>query len=166
VHWEELPVALYPGELGAMFSGSGVVDWRNTAGFRTGADETLVCVYTSAGVPFTQSLTYSNDRGRTWTKYAGNPVLEHIAGTNRDPKVIWHAPTERWIMALYLDGNNFGLFSSPDLKAWTRLCDVELPDDIECPDLFELPVNGDPGHTSWVFWGANGHYLIGAFDGH
>ena len=165
VHWQELPIALYPDELGAMFSGSGVVDWHNTAGFQTGEDKVLICIYTSAGAPFTQSIAYSNDRGRTWTKYAGNPVLEHIAGTNRDPKVIWHAPTKKWVMALYLDGNDYALFSSPDLKGWTRLCDVELADDIECPDLFALPVDGDPRNTRWVFWGANGHYLIGTFDG-
>jgi fructan beta-fructosidase len=165
IHWQELPVALYPDELGAMFSGSGVVDWRNTARCQTGEDKALVCIYTSAGMPFTQCIAYSNDRGRTWTKYAGNPVLEHIVGTNRDPKVVWHTPTEKWVMALYLDGNDYALFSSPDLKEWTQLCDIELPGDMECPDLLELPVDGDSSNTKWIFWGANGHYLIGAFDG-
>lgn len=171
VHWQELPSALYPDELGTMFSGSGVVDWRNTTGFQTGEDKVLVCIYTSAGEPFTQSIAYSNDCGRTWTKYEENPVLEHIVGANRDPKVIWHDPTKKWVMALYLDGadnkhpNEYALFSSPDLKEWTRLCDVKLPGATECPDFFELPVDGDPANTRWVFWGANGHYLVGAFDG-
>ncbi len=165
VHWRELPIALYPDELGTMFSGSAVVDWLNTAGFQRGGEKTLVCVYTSAGEPFTQSIAYSNDRGRTWTKYAGNPVLGHIVARNRDPKVIWHGPTNKWVMALYLDRNDYALFSSPDLKRWTRLCDIELPGCSECPDFFELPVDGDAQDTRWVFWGANGSYLLGRFDG-
>ncbi len=164
-HWTQLDHAIHPDELGTIFSGSGVVDWRNTAGFQTGDEKVLVCVYTSAGNPFTQSIAYSNDRGRSWTKYEGNPVLGHIVGSNRDPKVIWHEPTEKWVMALYLDGNDYALFSSPDLKEWTRLCDVELPGSSECPDIFELPVDGDAGNTRWVFWGGNGNYLLGTFDG-
>jgi len=165
VHWKELPAALYPDHLGTMFSGSAVVDWQNTAGFQTGGEKTLVCIFTSAGEPFTQSIAYSNDCGRTWTKYAGNPVLGHIVGHNRDPKVIWHDPTKRWVMALYLDKNDYALFASPDLKQWTRLCDIELPGCSECPDFFELPVDGDAQDTRWLFWGANGSYLLGRFDG-
>ena len=93
VHWKQLPHALHPDELGTIFSGSGVVDWNNTGGFQTGDESVLVNFYTSAGshapkeVPFTQSIAYSNDRGRSWTKYEGNPVIEHIVGSNRDPKV-------------------------------------------------------------------------------
>src|SRR5208283_261170 len=104
----------------------------NTAGFQTGKEKVLACIYTSAGgtspeskgQPFTQSIAYSNDRGRTWTKYAGNPVLKHIIGGNRDPKVLWHAPSKQWILALYLDGNTYALFASRDLKQWSKLCDV------------------------------------------
>jgi len=110
VHWQELGDALYPDRLGTCFSGSGVVDWGDTAGLEAGAAKTLVCIFTSAGdtsvesqgQPFTQSIAYSNDRGRTWRMYPGNPVLGHVAARNRDPKVIWHAPTSRWVMALYL----------------------------------------------------------------
>ena len=98
VHWRELGDALYPDALGTMFSGSGVVDWPDTTGFRCGDEKPLVCIFTSAGgtspesagQPFTQSLAYSSDGGATWIKYAGNPVLGHLAGRNRDPKVIWH----------------------------------------------------------------------------
>ena len=118
IHWKELPVALYPDEHGTMFSGSAVVDWNNTAGFQTGAEKVLVCIFTAAGSPFTQGIAYSNDRGRTWTKYANNPVLPHIIGDNRDPKVIWYAPEEKWVMALFLDKSDFALFSSKDLKKW------------------------------------------------
>jgi len=84
---------------------------------------------------------------------------------NRDPKVIWHKPTKKWVMSLFLDGNDFALFSSPNLKEWTRTCDIHLPDTGECPDIFELPVDGDTDKTKWVFWGGNGNYYIGTFDG-
>lgn len=165
VHWQELPIALYPDEHGTCFSGSAVVDWNNTTGFQTGAEAPLVCIYTAAGDPFTQCLAYSNDRGRTWTKYAGNPVLPHIVGGNRDPKVIWYEPDHKWIMALYLDKTSFALFSSPDLKQWEKLCDVEIPDCSECPEFFALPLDGDKAKMRWVFYGGNGRYLIGDFDG-
>ena len=173
VHWRELGDALYPDELGTMFSGSGVVDWKNTAGLQEGDEPALVCIYTAAGgtsvrsegQPFTQAIAASSDHGRSWRKYAGNPVLGHIAGRNRDPKVIWHAPTERWVMALYLDAHDYALFASPDLKEWTRLCDLTLPGATECPDIFALPVDSDPDDVRWVFWGADGTYLLGCFDG-
>ena len=170
VHWKQLPHALHPDELGTIFSGSGVVDWNNTGGFQTGDESVLVNFYTSAGshapkeVPFTQSIAYSNDRGRSWTKYEGNPVIEHIVGSNRDPKVIWHEPTQKWVMALYLDQNDYALFGSTNLKEWTRLSDLQIPD-TECPDIFELPVDGNPDDTQWVFWGAAGKYYVGDFDG-
>jgi len=110
-------------------------------------------------------MAYSTDGGKTWCKYAGNPVIGHIAADNRDPKAIWHAPTERWIMAIYLDKSDYTLFSSSDLRNWERICDIEVPGASECPDIFELPVDGDTGNTRWVFWGASGNYLIGNFDG-
>jgi fructan beta-fructosidase len=165
VHWKELPVALYPDQHGTMFSGSAVVDWNNTAGFQTGKEPALVAMFTAAGKPFTQGLAYSNDRGRTWAKYEKNPVLGHIVHENRDPKVIWHEPSKKWIMALYLDHNDFALFASPNLKQWEKLCDVKLPGDAECPEFFEMPVDGDPKNTRWIFYGANGRYLVGKFDG-
>ena len=164
VHWKQLPHALHPDELGTIFSGSGVVDWNNTGGFQAGDESVLVNFYTSAGshapkeVPFTQSIAYSNDRGRNWAKYEGNPVIEHIVGSNRDPKVIWHEPTQKWVMALYLDQNDYALFGSTNLKEWTRLSDLQIPD-TECPDIFELPVDDDPDNTKWVFWGAAGKIL-------
>ncbi len=170
VHWKQLPHALHPDELGTIFSGSGVVDWNNTGGFQTGDEAVLVNFYTSAGnhapepVPFTQSIAYSNDRGRSWTKYEGNPVIAHIVGSNRDPKVIWHETTQKWVMALYLDKNDYALFGSTNLKEWTRLSDLQIPD-TECPDIFELPVDGDSENTRWVFWGAAGKYYVGDFDG-
>ena len=165
VHWRQLDHAIHPDNLGTIFSGSAVVDHDNTAGFQTGNEKPIVCIYTSAGNPFTQSIAYSNDRGRTWTKYQQNPVLKHIVASNRDPKVIWHAPTKKWIMALFLDQNDYALFGSPNLKEWTRLGDVLLPGSGECPDFFPIAVDGDPQQVKWLFWGANGNYRLGTFDG-
>ncbi len=165
VHWQELPNALYPDQHGTMFSGSAVVDWNNTTGFQTGTEKPLVAMFTAAGKPFTQGLAFSNDRGRTWTKYKSNPVLAHIAAENRDPKMVWYAPENKWVMALYLDRSDYALFSSPDLKQWKKLSDVNLPGDSECPDFFELAVDGDTQNPRWVFYGATGNYLVGKFDG-
>ncbi|MDY0167262.1 MAG: glycoside hydrolase family 32 protein [Thermoguttaceae bacterium] len=173
IHWRQLPDAIHPDELGTIFSGSGVVDRNNTTGWQTGEHKPIVAVYTSAGgtnaesrgQPFTQSIAYSTDRGRTFTKYDGNPVLEHIAGGNRDPKVIWHEPTKQWVMILYLQRPQFALFGSPNLKQWTKLSELDIPGGHECPDLFELPVDGDPENTRWVVWEAAGRYAIGRFDG-
>jgi fructan beta-fructosidase len=145
LHWRQLDDALKPDRLGTIFSGSAVVDWDNTAGFQSGNEKTLVAIFTSAGKPFTQSMAYSTDRGRSWRKYDKNPVLNHVAGENRDPKVIWHVPTKRWIMALYLDGEKYALFSSPDLKRWEKLCDLPEFGASECPDFFELQITGGRG---------------------
>ena len=173
LHWTQLATAIEPDSLGSIWSGSGIVDWNNTTGFQTGREKPLVCIYTSAGgqapgsegKPFTQSIAYSNDRGRTWTKYAKNPVLKHVVGGNRDPKVFWHDPSKQWVMAIYLDGSDYALFASPDLKQWRRLADVPMPGSGECPDFFELPVDGKADNTKWVFWSANNRYRLGRFDG-
>jgi sucrose-6-phosphate hydrolase SacC (GH32 family) len=110
-------------------------------------------------------LAYSNDRGRTWTKYENNPVLPHVVGSNRDPKVIWYAPEKKWVLALYLEKNDYGLFSSPDLKHWERMSTVTVPGTTECPEFFEIPLDGKKSNTRWIFYGGNGHYLVGKFDG-
>jgi sucrose-6-phosphate hydrolase SacC (GH32 family) len=163
--------AIHPDHLGTIFSGSAVIDVNNTAGFQTGDEKVLVCIYTSAGgrnpmssgQPFTQSIAYSNDRGRTMTVYEGNPVLGHINGGNRDPKVIWHTPTAQWVMALYLDDHEMGFFTSKDLKSWEFQSKIKCFH--ECPELFALPVDGDKSNEKWILYGASGHYLIGHFDG-
>ncbi|HAA76764.1 TPA: 2,6-beta-D-fructofuranosidase [Candidatus Latescibacteria bacterium] len=171
LHWTQLDHALEPDELGTIFSGSAVVDWNNTGGFKAGDLEPLIAFYTSAGhhadppQPFTQSIAYSNDRGRSWTKYDGNPVIGHLRASNRDPKVVWHAPTERWILALYYENNDYALFASTNLVDWTHLQDLTLPGVTECPDFFELAVDGKTDQKKWVYWGADGGYLIGSFDG-
>ncbi len=173
VHWTQLPDALTPDTLGTMFSGSAVVDWNNSAGFANGTEKPLVAMYTAAGGTspeskgklFSQCIAYSNDKGRTWTKYDRNPVIPHVAGENRDPKVIWHEPTKRWIVALYTDHSDFSLYASADLKSWTHLQDLTVDGCSECPDFFPMPVDGNAGNVKWVFTSANGKYVVGSFDG-
>jgi fructan beta-fructosidase len=155
IHWEELPAALFPDTLGTMFSGSAVIDHQNTAGF---GKEALVAIYTAAGKRMTQNIAYSLDRGRTFTKYSGNPLL----GPDRDPKVFWYAPGRYWVMALYNE-NYVAIYNSPDLKKWTYKSQVK--GFYECPELFELPVDGDPAQRKWVMYAASGTYMIGRFDG-
>jgi len=173
VHWEQLPNAIEPDELGTIFSGSAVVDAENTAGLAAGTEKPIVAFYTAAGGTspqsqgrrFTQCMAYSLDRGRTFRKYPGNPVVGHIAAENRDPKVTRHAPSRQWIMALYLDGNEFALLRSPDLIHWQELQRLTIPECAECPDFFPMTVRGRPNEQKWIFTAANGRYLVGTFDG-
>lgn len=166
LHWQQQKHALYPDELGTMFSGSAVIDHEDTAGFGEG---TMLLFYTAAGSqveprkPFTQCLAYSVDGGKTFTKFEGNPIVDWIEADNRDPKVIWHAASSRWIMALFLDDNRYQLLSSPDALEWTHLQDLAIDGDRECPDFF--PLIDEAGIERWVFHGANGIYTIGSFDG-
>ncbi|MCU6712750.1 glycoside hydrolase family 32 protein [Paenibacillus sp. J5C_2022] len=173
LHWQEQEIALYPDKMGTMFSGSAVVDWHNTSGLQEGEASPLVMLYTAAGgtsalsegKQHTQCLAYRNAQGG-WSKYEGNPVVPHMADGNRDPKVIWHEPTRRWVMALYLEGNDYGILVSPDLKQWHMTCRLTMPGMDECPDLFPLPVDGDAARAKWVFWACKrGGYQLGDFDG-
>ncbi len=183
VHWEEQPTALSPDELGTIYSGSAVVDWNNTAGFGNGKDPAIVCMYTSAGKrgfpisqdkPFTQSIAYSNDGCKTFQTYENNPVIPHMIDYNRDPKVFWYAPQSKWVMLLFTTGIKIGeqsyweyaLFDSPDLKTWKMTSKVlsEIPAGA-WPDMFEMPVEGDPQSRKWVIWTSGGTYIVGDFDG-
>ena len=103
VNWTHLPIALYPDELGTIFSGSAVIDWNNTSGFGDAENPPLVAIYTGhSATEQTQHIAYSLDTGRTWTKYAGNPVISIGSCNFRDPKVFWHEATGRWIMVTVL----------------------------------------------------------------
>jgi fructan beta-fructosidase len=171
IYWKELGDAIHLDEMGTIFSGGAVVDHKNTSGFQTGAEKPIVCFYTSAGgtnpwsedEPFTQSIAYSNDRGRTFTKYKHNPIIEHIRGGNRDPKVIWHEPTGKWVMVLFVEESDMDFFTSTDLKNWTKTS--RLNSFHECPELFELPVDGDQNNKKWVLYGAAADYFVGTFNG-
>ena len=187
VHWSELPVAI-PEENGIMiFTGSTVVDEHNTIGFCTGVKPCLVAIYTghtpetpSSPARQTQNLAFSNDRGRTWTKYAQNPVLDLHMSDFRDPKVLWFERDHRWVMAVSLPNDHkVRFFASADLKQWRALSDFgpagASAGQWECPELFELPVEGKPGETRWVLkvglnpgalqGGSGEQYFVGNFDG-
>ncbi|MDN4865696.1 GH32 C-terminal domain-containing protein [Priestia megaterium] len=116
VHWKQLPIALSPDENGDIFSGSAVIDWHNTAGF---GKEAMIAVFTHSGSKGqVQSIAYSNDKGRTWKKYKGNPVMPNPPGPDwRDPKVFWHDETHQWVMSLAAK-NKIMFYTSPDLKNW------------------------------------------------
>jgi len=165
VHWDELGETLAPDAMGPMFSGSAVVDWKNTSGFGKEGRPALVLIYTAAGNPAVQCLAHSTD-GRTFTKYEGNPVVGQFTPGNRDPKVFWHAPTKQWVMTLYVEENGLHtirFLTSPDLKTWTSRSTTE--GFFECPDFFELPVDGDAANKKWVIMGASSEYRVGSFDG-
>ena len=173
LHWKELPTAITPGKEGVIFSGSGAVDFGNTGGFKKGDEETMILVYTankshSTGITegSTQCLSYSTDRGRTWTKYQGNPILPFRYASNRDPKIFWHEPTRHWVMSVYDATHNgqYVLYNSKNLREWTETGSYQAAGH-ECPDMFELPVDGDETNKKWVIWTGNGHYRIGDFDG-
>lgn len=185
IHWQEHGEALYPDELGAMFSGSAVVDRNNTSGFGRDGKPPLVLIYTAAGSRGGQCIASSTD-GRTFTKYDQNPVIRNFVNGNRDPKVFWHEPTKKWVMVLYGEPESPGgeltkegkpaaqhgvyFFTSPNLRDWTFTSTAKggIGDDTflyECPDFFELPVDGDPSNKKWILTGANADYAIGAFDG-
>ena len=180
--WKHLDVAIPEAGDVMAFSGSAVVDSRNTTGFGQSGKPPIVAIYTSrTTADQTQSIAFSVDRGRTWIQYEGNPVLDVEDPAFRDPKVFWHEGTQRWIMAVVLaNQRKVSLYGSPDLKAWMHLSDfgpqgAHPVSNWECPDLFELPVEGEPGATKWVLqvdsgrghpWTGSGcQYFVGEFDG-
>jgi fructan beta-fructosidase len=172
VHWEELGDKLLPDDMGPMFSGSAVVDWKNTTGFGQNGQPPLVLIYTAAGNPTVQGIAYSTD-GRNFTKYSGNPVLGQITGGNRDPKVFWHEETQQWVMVLYVEWegkHTIHFFTSSNLKEWqlASITNGDAPGGrflFECPDFFELPIDGDDARKKWVLLAADSNYAIGTFDG-
>lgn len=162
LHWRELPIAIYPHRFGDWaFSGSAVLDERNDSGFGTKEQPPLVAAYTSTGRG--ECIVYSVDQGRTWTEFGGNPVVKHAG---RDPRLLWHAASKQWVMALYdeFEGKQWITFhTSPDLKAWAFASRID--GFYECPDIIELPVDGQAGETRWVLYGADAQYAVGTFDG-
>ncbi|WNM33685.1 GH32 C-terminal domain-containing protein [Streptomyces sp. Li-HN-5-11] len=183
VHWKQLPLAVPQDDEEMIFSGSVVLDRNNSTGFGTKKNPPLVAIYTSAQKASgkqQQALAYSTDGGTTWTKYYDNPVLDIGSNNFRDPKVFWYAPTQRWLMAVSLaDQHKISFYSSADLKHWTHQSDFGPAGATggvwECPDLFPLPVDGDPKKTKWVLavnlnpggiaGGSGAQYFVGDFDG-
>ncbi|AXY72729.1 glycoside hydrolase family 32 protein [Paraflavitalea soli] len=187
LHWKEQAIALYPDSLGYIFSGSAVVDEKNTSGFGKKGQAPLVAIFTShdpigekarTGKYENQSIAYSLDNGITWTKYAGNPVLKNPGIADfRDPKVMWYEASKKWIMTLATQ-DRITFYSSPNLKEWTRESEFGAKAGAhggvwECPDLFPLT---HAGKQYWILivninpGGPNGgsatQYFTGQFDGH
>ena len=175
INWEHRPDAITPDALGTIFSGSAVVDTDNTAGFGAGA---IVAIYTQNSDRQVQSIAYSTDNGRSFTKYENNKVLTSDARDFRDPKVFWHKETQRWIMLLAV-GQEMQIFSSSNLKDWAFESSFGEGQGAhggvwECPDLFELPVDGT-NEKKWVllcnlnpggpFGGSATQYFVGTFNG-
>ena len=189
VSWEHQPVALYPDELGYIFSGSAVMDLENTSGLGTKENPAMVAIFTyhlmeaeTAGRSDyqTQGIAYSLDEGQTWTKYKDNPVIGNPTSIRdfRDPKVMWHDASQQWILTL-VAGDHAKFYSSKNLISWTYLSDfgkdLGAHDGVwECPDLFELAVEGSD-EKKWVLLisinpgapngGSGTQYFVGDFDG-
>lgn len=180
MHWKFEGCAIVPDAWGAIFSGSCVVDHENTAGF---GKEAVVAFYTSAkSTPWgdiqTQSMAYSLDNGKTFTKYEGNPILTSSEKDFRDPKVFWYAPGKHWVMILAV-GQHMEIYSSVNLKEWKKESEFGAMQGAhggvwECPDLVEIPVEGTR-EKKWVlicnlnpggpFGGSAAQYFVGSFDG-
>jgi fructan beta-fructosidase len=157
IHWEELPDALPAAPVNRNFmSGSAVIDHANTAGFGTNA---MVAFSTSAG----ERLFHSADEGQTFKAWEHNPVVTH---TGRDPRVFWYGPGQHWVLVVYDEAGGKqrnAIYNSTNLKDWTFQSAVD--GFYECPDLFELPIDGNPNDTAWLMFGCDNQFLSGKFDG-
>lgn len=168
LHWEQLETVMYPDEDGTMYSGSAIINERQLLDLPA---EYPIFFYTCAGgvskwsadKKYVQKIAYSPDGGNTLVKLPGAAVA-HIVGKNRDPKVYWHEESAGYYMVLYLEGFDFAVFRSEDLKNWTMTQKIHLEDAWECPDLVRVPVEG--GGSRWMFWCADGFYFLGDFDGY
>lgn len=168
IHWTEQSVAIAGDPTGVKFSGTAVIDHNNTAGLQTGSTPTMALVYTSVG-SFDQRMAYSNDGGVTFRYNDSNPVLPNVSGgSDRDPKVFWHEDSQKWVQVVWVEAYNgnpqsFQFYGSADLQNWSYLS--EMSNYFECPDFFELPVDGDSNNSRWVLHDATGDYEVGTFDG-
>ena len=171
ISWERKGIVMAPDSSGTLYSGCGWQDKADVAGFGRDA---LLFFYTAsggcnqwsieAGNQHTQHLAVSTDGGATLQKQG--IILPHIKGGNRDPKVFYHSQSNAYIMVLFLDDYDFALFRSQDLIHWHESHRFSAEKMRECPDLFELPVENEPDVRKWVFWSADGYYMIGRFDGY
>ena len=180
IHWQHLDPAIARDPVGHIFSGSSVIDKKNTAGY---GKDAIIAIYTnnSTNHDEVQCMAYSTDNGRTFTKYEGNPVLTPFDGLKdfRDPKVFWYEKGKCWYMIVSAD-KEMRLYKSKNLKKWDYVSAFgegmgQQPCQYECPDFFQLPVNGDKKNMKWVmimninpgcmFGGSATEYFVGDFDG-
>ncbi len=183
VHWEHLPLAIPEKDSIMIFSGSAVIDENNSSGFAKKPGQIpMVAIYTAHIIPDPskpddyrqeQHIAYSLDKGRTWTKYRGNPVLDIHKKDFRDPKVSWYEKDKKWVMAVVFPHEHIVKFySSSNLKNWIYLSDFGPAGDTtniwECPDLLQVPVSNEPGKRKWVLLNSQQttmQYFVGEFDG-
>jgi len=183
VHWKHLPLAIPEKDSIMIFSGSAVIDKTNSAVFAKKTEQVpMVAIYTANITPDSlkkensrqeQHIAFSLDKGRTWTKYAGNPVLDIHKKDFRDPKVFWYDEGKKWIMAVVLpDEHIVQFYSSKNLKQWEHLSDFGPAGDYisiwECPDLLQVPIENEPGKKKWVLINSpqtGMQYFVGEFDG-
>lgn len=162
IHWEEKDTAIFPDGRGTIFSGCAVLDEKNLLGKNIDEKKAALLIYTKTDEPFCQNLSYSVDNFISIEEYSNNPVVPHIKSQNRDPKVAFCDELDCYIMALYLDGDEYVILKSFDLQKWTTLQNVKLECDNECPDIF--PIYDNDGNRKWVFIGSNDKYLVGNFE--
>lgn len=161
VHWKELEPAFWEQSLGVgVQSGSCVTDYKNTSGLAQPGSEAPMVAFWTHNDNLSHGITYSLDKGRTWQDYPGNPVLEFA---DRDPKVFWHEPTKKWVMIMYGSGQ-YHVFTSDNLLKWKNE-NHPIKDAYECPDFFEIAVEGSPETKKWVLVHGDGKYSVGEFNG-
>lgn len=174
IHWRQLKHALLPyavdGRAGTIFSGTAVRDDNNTLGVQVSSRKTLAAFFSFASGPFYQAMAYSTDGGVSWEYHNhGRAVVPNqgFDAGERDPKVFWHEPTQRWVMALWVKQGpgKVRFFTSPNLKDWSFASDLDRDWAFECMDMFEAPVDGNPAQKKWVVYDASFDYEIGTFDG-
>lgn len=169
IHWVDKGDVLFPDDVGTMYSGSAIIDTDDLLHVKEGENDTIVLFYTAAGdssqmtvgKPYVQCLAYSTDGGSTFKKYG--TVVPQLVPYNRDPKVIFCKESGSYIMSLYLTDDRYALLSSKNLTDWTKLEEVTLEHDAECPDFY--PLTDSDGQRKWVLSGASDMYMVGSFDG-
>ncbi|HWD39470.1 MAG TPA: glycoside hydrolase family 32 protein, partial [Fimbriimonas sp.] len=162
VHWTELEPAFWEESDGSgVQSGTCVVDFDNTSGLSHDKAHPPMVAFWSRFDNQSQCISYSLDDGKTWTRYEHNPTFIH---PERDPKVFWYEPGKHWVMVMY-GGEQYHVLTSTDLLHWNDEHNP-IPHSFECPDIFELPLDGDATKMKWVLIQGNGNYSIGSFDGH
>jgi fructan beta-fructosidase len=163
VHWKQQPIALEPGVHNAtLFSGSGWVDTANVTGLKKGDDDPIILYTNTDGV----SIAYSTDGAKTFQMYKDGAKVITTAPGSRDPKVFWDAARNRWGLTIFSDegGRHAKFYSSTDLLSWTHRGDYRSDWFYECPDLYQLPVDGDKGNVKWVLQDASGNYVLGQLN--
>lgn len=168
LHWEEKDIALFPDNMGTMYSGSAIEDTQNVTGLQSGDIPPILLFYTAAGgrnmlshgIPRTQCMAVSNDGGKTFEKYKNNPIVNNVDPYERDPKVVWLEDIQKYLMILYLAEDRYMLFLSDNMLNWKPSQEIRIANESECPDIYSYKVGNK---TYWVLIGASDKYIIGIF---